>query len=81
MFIIEQRKCTEVNTDPQRRCYNGCHFSSEFQWGAWDWLETRVKPNDVDERLEFWRGLNKYAVDARGKGASSEFRVVEREEV
>lgn len=30
------RKQIVVNTDPQRRCYDGCHFSSETVWGDWE---------------------------------------------
>ena len=26
----------EVNTNPQRRCYNGCHAKSEIVWTAWE---------------------------------------------
>ena len=29
-----------VNTDPQRRCYNGCHFSSRTDWNEWEhWMD------------------------------------------
>lgn len=34
-FTLTVRKQIEVNTDPQRRCYNGCHFSSEMVWTEW----------------------------------------------
>lgn len=30
--ILYTRRRIEVNTDPQRRCYNGCHASSELRW-------------------------------------------------
>lgn len=34
------RRGVEINTDPQRRCYNGCHFSSKVIWNDWErWLE------------------------------------------
>ena len=29
------RKKLVVNTDPQRRCYNGCNFSERVEWSAW----------------------------------------------
>lgn len=29
------RKPVVVNTDPQRRCYNGCNFSERTEWSAW----------------------------------------------
>jgi hypothetical protein len=25
-----------VNTDPQRRCYNGVNFSEEWVWSEWE---------------------------------------------
>lgn len=63
-----------VNTDPQRRCYNGCHFKSEMQWSAWDWIEWSVKPEMVEDRLEYWRDLNDYSVSVGGK--PSRYRAV-----
>lgn len=80
MLIIEKRKKTFVNTDPQRRCYNGCHFSGEYQWTKWDWLELNVHPDQAEDRLKFWRDLSDYAVSQRGEGAASEYRLVERDE-
>lgn len=35
MFTVQYRKQIEINTDPQRRCYNGCHFSSILEWTKW----------------------------------------------
>jgi hypothetical protein len=29
------RTRTVVNTDPQRRCYNGCNFSERVDLGEW----------------------------------------------
>lgn len=79
-FVIENRRLVEVCTDPLRRCYNGVFFSSEFQWTAWTALESWPESMEVAERrLEFWRGLNDYAVKERGQGARAEFRIVERQ--
>ena len=39
-------KSHEVNTDPQRRCYNGCHFSSETVWS--DWYEV-ISSDDLED--------------------------------
>ncbi len=60
---IMQRRLVEVNTDPMRRCYDGVHAKSENVWTAWEILERGVP----EDRLEFWRGLNDYAVKARGR--------------
>lgn len=77
-LAIFTRSRVLVNTDPQRRCYNGAHFSSELQWTAWTVLESMryLKPGaDPQARLKFWRELNDDAVRARGEGARCEFKV------
>jgi len=71
---IETRRRTVVNTDPQRRCYNGCHFSSELRWTEWETLQLDVPEDRIEERLAWWRELNDYAISARGESARSEFR-------
>lgn len=76
---LETRKQIEINTDPQRRCYDGCHFSSELSWTEWDWLEYDVNPEDVENRLKFWRELNEYSVSVGRK--PSQYRIVEINEV
>jgi hypothetical protein len=80
--VIQHRKRVLVNTDPQRRCYNGAHFSSKLIWTEWATLESMrfLKPGaDPEERLKFWRGLNDYAVSQRGEGARTEFRLTTEE--
>lgn len=74
---IETRRMIEVNTDPQRRCYNGCHFSSELQWTSWGVLESGLEEEKLENRLKFWRDLNAYAVSQRGESATREYRSVE----
>ena len=39
-YRIYGKNQIEINTDPQRRCYNGCHFSSEWVWTDWVHLGT-----------------------------------------
>ena len=75
MRAIFMRKLTLVNTDPMRRCYNGCHFKSELLWGEWEVLETLGGNADERARLSFWRDLNDYAVSERGRSATREFEV------
>lgn len=75
-YTIETRRQIEVNTDPQRRCYNGCHFSSELIWTAWESLNSGVSAETVESKLTFWRELNDYAVSQRGASARCEFRAV-----
>jgi len=76
LFIIESRTRTLVNTDPQRRCYNGCHFSSELVWNSWEALNYGVTADTVEDKLNFWRDLNAYAVSQRGPSALKEFRAI-----
>jgi hypothetical protein len=39
-YELHIRRGVLHNTDPQRRCYNGCHFSSEIVWGQWEhWMD------------------------------------------
>lgn len=38
-YELHIRRGVFVNTDPQRRCYNGCYFSSRIDWEPWErWL-------------------------------------------
>jgi len=76
-FRIEMNQHREVNNDPQRRCYNGCHASTEIIQMGWETLESEIADDKVETRLEFWRWLNDYAVSHRGKGAVTEYRAVE----
>ena len=81
-LVIQKRYLKLINTDPQRRCYNGAHFSSELVWTEWEDLESMkyLKPDtDPQDRLRFWRELNDYAVSQRGEPARCEFRLVEVE--
>lgn len=80
VLVLECRKRVLVNTDPQRRCYNGGHFSSELRLFAWEVLEHDVPKDKVESRLAFWRDLNDYAVSRLGKWASKTYRVVELQE-
>ena len=77
MPILYRRNCELVNTDPQRRCYDGCHFSTEIVWGPWESLGY-VKPEDTDRVIKFWTELNDYAVSQRGPSAKTEFEFREK---
>lgn len=69
----------EVNTDPQRRCYNGCHYSSKLVDTPFEVLESWPTQEIVERRLKFWTELNDYAVSQRGESARRKFRVVVEE--
>lgn len=74
---LQQRHKRLVNTDPQRRCYDGCHYSSELRWDEWETLDYNVKEGREKEVLKFWRDLSDYAVSQRGESATTEYRIVE----
>lgn len=76
---IRFRTRVEVNTDPQRRCYNGCHFSSELRWTEWAIIDSTTQEK-AEARLKFWRELNDYAVSQRGPSAKAEYELVPAEE-
>lgn len=73
-YTIQMRNRQLVNTDPQRRCYNGCHYSSKLVWQPWVDLETTTLVK-VIRRIQFWKELNDYAVSQRGKSALTQFRI------
>jgi hypothetical protein len=35
MVKVLYRTRTVINTDPQRRCYDGAHFSYRIEFGEW----------------------------------------------
>jgi len=73
---IQSRILIEVNTDPQRRCYDGVHAKSELRWTEWiDLCDTT--PEDAQRQIKFWSDLNDYAVSQRGEiNTKREFRAV-----
>jgi hypothetical protein len=75
--IIQQRRKVLVNTDPQRRCYNGCHASSEWVYTPWeDFEDCSYLSCSAEKRIEFWKSVNQVAIDGRGESARAEFRIV-----
>ena len=76
MKTIEVRKQEIILTDPQRRVYNGCAYSSETVLLEWEVLESEIPDEKADERLAFWIDLNNYAVSQRGEGSRKWFRLV-----
>ena len=78
---IECNFRVEVNTDPKRRCYNGCHAKSEIVTTPWELLVPNVSDEQIEKKLLFWRWLNAYAVSQRGESATKEFRAVPVTEV
>lgn len=78
-MILRTRRWQEYNNDPQRRCYNGAHFSTAFRWTEWETLDSfpdDTPQTEIDRKLKFWRDLNDYAISQRGEGARSEYEVI-----
>lgn len=64
-YTVFSREQHEYNTDPQRRCYDGCHFSSEWRWSEWAPLYTLPTLEEAQESVESWRQLAKSAKPRR----------------
>lgn len=58
LYRIYSRKQVEVNTDPQRRCYNGCHFSSEWVWTKWVYMGAVFSEEEAISSVQSWQNLN-----------------------
>jgi hypothetical protein len=57
MFNIQSRERFMVNTDPQRRCYDGCNYSEEPRWAEWRDLTSYETLVDAQESLERWGSI------------------------
>lgn len=75
-FEIHRRDQRLINTDPQRRCYNGCHAKSELVWTGWEVLDYAKDDAAAERKVKFWRELNDYAISQRGESARTEFKLV-----
>ena len=80
-YTLYSRTKVEVNTDTQRRCYNGCHAKSELRYTAWEVLHYSIPESRKESSLVFWRVLNDFAVSQRGESARSEFKVELNKEI
>lgn len=74
-FVVMSRSRKLINTDPQRRCYNGCHAKSELVWTEWEALEYCPTVEKAEERIKFWESINEIAVEARGEFAKRQFLI------
>jgi len=78
---IEISKQQTILTDPQRRVYNGCMYSSAQIFTEFEILESNISKEKATERLEFWVDLNNYAVSQRGESSRNKYRIVEESHV
>lgn len=70
-FVVQSRKRQTILTDPQRRVYNGCMFSSEEVWTEWSDLCPFSNRAEAEESAASWRKIN--------PGRDREYRVSEQE--
>ena len=57
-FTLWVRKLVEVNTDPQRRCYDGCHARSELQWTAWGEVYSLSSKESLEDSCRVFKEIN-----------------------
>lgn len=57
-YTLAVRKQVEVNTDPQRRCYNGCHARSELVWTDWMDLGYAATKEDGEQSIALYKSIN-----------------------
>jgi len=76
-YAVMRRDHIEYNNDPQRRCYDGCHFSTDWYWTPWVVFDRQDTLEGANRKLKFWTELNDYAVSQRGPSAKSEYKIEE----
>jgi len=59
-YLLMVQRAVEVNTDPQLRCYNGCHFSSEFVKQSWEVLYSSDNKEELEIDAKSWQKLNEH---------------------
>ncbi len=58
MYTVQVRRLVVVNTDPQRRCYDGAHFSSEVVWSKWQDVATYPSLADASDTVLTFKSIN-----------------------
>jgi hypothetical protein len=67
-FTLWFRKKIVVNTDPQRRCYDGCNFSEETVLTEWEEIYSSSSKDDLEDSAVRFKRINK----------NSEYKVIEQ---
>lgn len=57
-FELEVRERIQVNTDPQRRCYNGCNAKSEVVWTNWSYLYSVENREEGEASIANFKRIN-----------------------
>lgn len=58
-FSVYVKKKVTINTDPQRRCYNGAHFKSEEVWTNWGLICNYSRQDDAEDTMKTFQAINK----------------------
>lgn len=75
-YIILTRQQVEVNTDPQRRCYNGAHAKSEMQWTPWTPLGYPKTQESGEQRIKSWKEWDEGIRKLNGSKRETEYKLV-----
>ena len=76
-MIIWTREKREVNTDPQRRCYNGCHAKSEMRWQPWKALGYPATREQGEARILGWKQWDKYISQVNKTNVEREYALTD----
>ena len=57
-FAVMFRKKITINTDPQRRCYNGCNFSEKTIWSEWGHIVNLPTREAAEESAKTYKLIN-----------------------
>lgn len=63
--VFQQTLERVARAGSQRRCYNGCFPSSDWEFIWSDWVP--LSSNVPESRLDFWVELQEYSVSVGGK--------------
>ena len=69
-YEIWFRKTIMVNTDPQRRCYDGCNFSEELRWSEWGFCGAHSERTSAEEAIAVFSKIN----------PSREYKIIAKED-
>lgn len=64
-YLTQSREKFEHNTDPRRRCYNGCHFSSEWRWSEWSTLGGAATEQEAEDSVARWKSIGRKTCEFR----------------
>ena len=69
-FTVWFRRKVEINTDPQKRCYDGCYFSSKMEWTKWSSICSYSTENFAKDSAATFKRINpsqEYIVKPEGE--------------